>query len=712
MLRLSFFFFFLLLCSYVQAQDSLVNGHVRIIVHNGKVSYYFSNGAKLENTIASIEERTAGYITSAGFGKHLTSVEHVTDSFGIGTRLNITHEDEKIPFCFVQHITMYASFLLIDAVAEGGDLETGNISPLSVLPVQQGSLSITGSDPRILDVPFDNDNWVKVLTPKWPNANGISYEFSAVYDKYMLSGLVMGSLTHDFWKTGIVYRASATTGFIDSLKIYGGAATEDNESLPPAYGGLDGTHDHAPHGIMKGNVVSSPLIYLSGSRDIRKTFEDYGKANTIVAGKLTWKGYAPVYWNSFGVEGVLGYSKVMMPAGVIKISDFIHSLDNFNKYAKPVLSIDSYDQGIYTTDLLASLGKYGKKRNQQMGFYFIPFALWTWKNSIDQQTLNGTTTLLQDVVLRDKDRNPILYKKGDWAAYPLDPTHPATRQYIITQLQKAKAIKATFIKIDFLTAGSLESSVRFDKSVRSGMQAYNMGMKMLKALVDSIMGPDIFITMAISPMFPHQYAHTRFVSTDVYSHLRDDQPGFPHWGSTEASLSAGSHLWWVQGTLWPYTNLDVAVMQRFQQNQELTEQEVKVRIYAMMTMGSILGDGSDFREKLATERAKKYLDNADVCKFFSQPKVFTPLRMSDGESMDQQMSFYLKGDTTMVALFNFSKEQQFKETLFLKDLGLDHGKYLMKEFLSGELLGKIENDSFTLIVPVKDAIMVKLIPEF
>jgi alpha-galactosidase len=71
-------------------------------------------------------------------------------------------------------------------------------------------------------------------------------------------------------------------------------------------------------------------------------------------------------------------------------------------------------------------------------------------------------------------------------------------------------------------------------------------MKMLRQLVDSIMGPDIFITQAISPLFPHQYAHTRFLSTDVYSHLRNDQPGFPHYGSTSASMISATHFWWTQ----------------------------------------------------------------------------------------------------------------------------------------------------------------------
>ncbi|MFY0256012.1 hypothetical protein ACDQ55_18900 [Chitinophaga sp. 30R24] len=704
----------------------LVNRQVKLIVDHltGKVSYHFQNGVQLDNTIASIEDVNTGYLRSADFAKHHTTTTPVKDVFGTGIRVTIEHSDNRHLLQLTQFITLYEEqpFLLISAEATtanaSGKLpETRNISPLAVLSAQLGHAYIPGNEPRILDVPFDNDNWVNILTREWPKetsspATGISYEFTALYEKNTLSGLVVGSITHDCWKTGIVYKTGTAKGELDSFYIFGGAATEDNKALPAAYGGLDGTHDHAPHGTLTGEKVTSPLIYLAGTEDIRQNFTGYGAANAKLAGVLSWKGYAPFYWNSFGVEGVLGYEKVMMPASMARISDFIQSLGNFNKYAKPVLSIDAYDQNIYTTEILASLGRYAKKRDQQIGFYFIPFALWTWKNSIDQEVLKGTNIPLKEVVLKDKNFNPIAYKDGDWAAFAMDPTHPAVREYIISQLKKAKAINASFIKIDFLSAGSLESTTRYDKSVRTGMQAYNKGMKMLKSLIDSIMGPDIFITMAISPMFPHQYAHARFISTDVYSHLRDDQSGFPHYGSTAASLANGTHMWWVQGTLWPYTNLDVAIMKKFQKNPELTEQEVKVRIYAMMVMGSVLGDGSDFRDKLAAERARKYLDNPEVCAFFSSPKAFTPLKMSDGESQDQQLVFLLKGDTTMLGLFNFATQQEFKQVLYTKDLGLGNTKYIMTDLLTGNAFGQIEKgqDAFSLTVPVKDAVLVKLIP--
>jgi len=460
-----------------------------------------------------------------------------------------------------------------------------------------------------------------------------------------------------------------------------------------------------------GGSVASPLVYLAASPDVRNDLMQFGNTVKKIAGICNWKQSAPFYWNSFGVEGVLGYEKVMMPADVAKVSDFIHSLNNFNKTTQPVLSIDSYDQNIYSTEVLQSINRYGKKRGQQLGFYFIPFALWTWKNGINDATLN-TGGSLRDVILLDDNGKYVPYKDGDWGAFPIDPTHPYTRDYIIGQLQKAKAIGAKFIKIDFLSAGALESSRRYNPQIRSGIAAYNYGMKMLKHLVDSIMGPDIFITQAISPLFPNQYAHTRFLSTDVYSHLRNSQPGFPHYGSTCASMISATHFWWTQGTLWPYTNMDVVVMKNFQKNKDLTEQEVKVRLFSMMTLGSILGDGTDYRNKEAAARARQFLNNAAICDFFSRPRAFTPLRFPIGNSQSQQLSFYLTGDTILVSVFNFDEQKKFTETFQQAELKWQKKEYRLQDVLTGRDCGKIDKGqtSFTIDVDVKDALMIKLVP--
>ncbi|MDN3580864.1 hypothetical protein [Mucilaginibacter flavus] len=704
-------------------QSIFGNEYVKITVdgHTGLVGYAFANGTHLYNTVAYVNDVRTGRVTSADFASHTITTEAIDDKIGKGTALLIKHSDNKHKIVLTQRFTVYKDhpYLLINvsATAAGMPIETRDISPLAVLPRYKGQLAVPGSEPRVLDVPFDNDDWTTTLETSWPKANapavkGISYEFMAVYDQLKNSGLVIGSVNHDFWKTGLAYQTGNKSGVLDSLNVFGGAATPDNPALKSAYGGLDGTHDHVEHGTMLGKTVNSADVYLCASDDLHEAFKDYGRVNSAINGKQTWEGAAPVYWNSFGVEGVLGYEKVMMPPAVNQISDFVHSMKNFSAYSKPVLSIDSYDQGIYSTEVLKSIGEYGAKNGQQMGFYFIPFAMWSWKDDIKGHKLPGSDYLLQDVLLHDKAGKPILYKEGQWGAYAMDPTHPAIRLYIIQQLKKAKAINAKFLKIDFLTAGALESTSRYDAKTRTGMQAYNYGMKTLRFLVDSIMGKDIFITQAISPLFPHQYAHTRFVSTDVYSHLRDDQKGFPNWGSTESSLATGSHMSWVQGTLFPYTNLDVSIMKNFQRNPDLNEREIKVRLYAMMVMGSILGDGSDYRNPIAAYRAQEFLDNKNIAEFFSHPKAFTPLKTADGETYDQQMSFYLPGDTIMLALFNFDLKNNFQQQFSRQALHLDpHKKYEFHDFMTDAVIGELKADvqTFSMVAGTGDTLLVKLV---
>src|SRR5579872_2463144 len=352
--------------------DSLVvsegESSVAVNYKTGRLNYHFGNGVVLNNTIAYVNELSSGYLASSACKIHQASANEFDNNAGKGIRLVIRHSGNAPGITLIQQVLLYQDhpYILTNLSAVKGDgtdeqIETRDICALAVLPAENGVLFQPGEEPRFLDVPFDNDNWSHVLERKWdsgkPVFTGISYEFASVYDNNKLYGLVMGSLSHDFWKTGIVYRAAKQTGGIDSMKVYDGAATEDNPALQPDYGGNDGTHDHTPHGTMKGSTVNSSVIFLCGG-DVRKAFVEYGNANVMVNGRQTWSGNAPVYWNSFGVEGVLGYEGKMMPKDLPKITDFIQTLDNFNKYSKPVMSIDSYDQSIYTTELLASFNKY------------------------------------------------------------------------------------------------------------------------------------------------------------------------------------------------------------------------------------------------------------------------------------------------------------------------------------------------------------------
>ena len=340
------------------------------------------------------------------------------------------------------------------------------------------------------------------------------------------------------------------------------------------------------------------------------------------------------------------------------------------------------------------------------------FAIWTWKSGIDNNKLQHTDYYIRDVSLKDNNGKTIIYKDGDFGAFPLDPTHPATRLRIIAELQKAKAIDARFLKIDFLSAGALESSTRYNKNIRSGLQGYNYGMKMLKHLIDSILGPDIFITHAISPTFPSQFAHARFLSTDIYSHFRDDMEGFPRHGSTASSMITNSHLGWMQGTIIPYSNLDVLIMKNFQKNADLSERDIKVRLFSLMSLGSILGDGSDFRNPLAAERARKFLDNKNVSDYFARPRAFMPIKVADGLTQDQQLSFYLPGDVILLSSFNFDLKKDYIQLITRETIGLkENTDYLVKDFLTDTVIDKIDKNqkNLKLITEKADARMIKII---
>lgn len=687
---------------------------------SGTISYRFANGTALLNTTALFKDKIKGAVAGTGFARHSVSLKALGNKTGKGHQVIFKHEGGITGLTLTQELRICKDRpgLLLTAALQsvgGAVLESNYSSPLAVLPETKGAVFIPGNAPRVLDVPFDNDNWVKILSTGWEQPHppsGTSYEFISLYDQEQLSGFVMGAVDHDFWKTGIRYGASASKGQLDSLVIFGGASTPDNSALPAEYGGYDGTHDVVAHGSMKGARIVSPLVFMDAAPERATAFENYAHANVRLNGSLHWEQPAPFYWNSFGVEGVLGYEKRMLPPDVPKIVDYLAALPNFSRPHSTVLSIDSYDQGIYTKEVLRSIGNYAQQHQQQLGFYFIPFAVWTWKSSVETGKLQYTGTPIKEVTLKDNDGKTIVYKNGDFGAFPLDPTHPATRLRIIGELQKAKAINAKFLKIDFLSAGALESTTRFDPEVHTGMQAYNNGMKMLKSLIDSILGPDIFITQAISPLFPYQYAHTRFLSTDIYSHLRDDLPGFPHYGSTASSMISASHLGWTQGTLWPYTNMDVVVMKNFQKNADIPEQDVRTRLISMITMGSILGDGSDFRDSTAAARGRTYLNNASLCRFFSHPRAFRPLKIADGLSQDQQLSFYLPGDTLLISTLNFSLHRDFNTVFSRKQMRLQNRDYKVADFFTGQTIAtwKREQETFPVNTSARNAQLFQIIP--
>ena len=80
---------------------------------------------------------------------------------------------------------------------------------------------------RFLHVPFDNDMWFRynsiAVADIKPEQTATSNEVTAIYDNATRQALILGSITHDTWKTAI--EARAANGELTALDLYGGISS-------------------------------------------------------------------------------------------------------------------------------------------------------------------------------------------------------------------------------------------------------------------------------------------------------------------------------------------------------------------------------------------------------------------------------------------------------------------------------------------------------
>src|SRR6185436_9752807 len=95
---------------------------------------------------------------------------------------------------------------LTRVVVLGNNLSTAWIAPVVVSTKGGGDIG-EYADPRLLWIPFDNDAWVSYNAAPI-NSSGVSFEAAAFYDNNTRNGIVVGSVLHDTWKTGVYYVGS------------------------------------------------------------------------------------------------------------------------------------------------------------------------------------------------------------------------------------------------------------------------------------------------------------------------------------------------------------------------------------------------------------------------------------------------------------------------------------------------------------------------
>ncbi|MFF2909013.1 alpha-galactosidase [Paenibacillus sp. NPDC057934] len=632
-----------------QQNETLIrvtNGHVSLEINLEKGEASLENSTSHVKGIRSAFRWQGREYNTEHYQSHqLKSQEEVVrEGFGKGIHLVILHETSLLPQ-LEQHFYIYESspFVLVQSViVSDEELKTNRLAVVQTKEVTVGGAAGQPEELSILRVPFDNDKWVRYTVVK-PPVDIESYEATALFAADSRRGIIMGSISHKVWKTGIRIK-SEKIGGIEELDLYGGAVSEL-------------TRDSQAHGYVKGKRVESPLVFIGFYDDYREGLEAYGRANTWIEAQLPWEGGVPVGWNSWSAAmAELDYDLYTSTSDFLK--NEVQPL-GFQSEDTVYINFDAFWDNFTPEEMKDALERV-RQNGHRPGTYWTPFAFWGSPAQFGQpvEGTDGKYTY-GDILLRDSEGEILPDVDGGLA---IDPTHPGNLQRIDWFTNKFISEGFEYIKLDFLAHGALEGQ-HHNPEITTGIAAYHYGMTYLQnKLSPEVIGRPFFINLSIAPLFPYAFAHSRRVSCDVFGTLQD----------TEYLLNSLTHGWWMSNTLYRYNDPDHSVLYK-SFNQEATGwHEGRSRLTASVIAGTVLLMGDDFRKEEAAARAREWLGNKEIMHVARLGQTFRPVEGDLGKNASdvfvleatEENAFYL-------AVFNFDAAQAAHKSISLERAGLD-----------------------------------------
>jgi len=614
----------------LKGDSSFLNYNIR----TGLADFYIKGKMILANVYG--EAHVPAVISSTDYSHHELKKDEFTDKTGSGTLFTIISTGRGLPEMTQEYWLYSRTHFILTRVSVKSDqaLNVNYIAPIkSETPVSV----LPASNNYSLFVPFDNDKWVRYVA--FPFKNTVSsHEVSVLFNTGAGQGIVLGSVDHDTWKTGVI---TATTGSsLNRVEVYGGFTYAT-------------TRDVLPHGSVVNNTVQSPRVFIGNYPDWRQGMNDYAAVNSGLHTRLKWPGGAPFGWNSWGkLQFKLTGKKA------VEVSDFFAKELKPRSFENDGIAYIGLDAGAEnrTDEELTAFVNECRKNGQVPGAYYGPFADWGGDST---KTIEGTSYTFKDLYLRAHGNRQFI----DGSA-ALDPTHPGTKARIKKSLERFKRLGFKFMKVDFLTHASLEADKHFNPKVTTGVQAYNEGMQFIR----ETLGDSIYLNQAISPIFPASYAQSRRIACDVFG---DSE-------KIEYAMNALTYGWWLSN-VYLYNDADHVVLEGY------SEAENRSRVTSSVTTGIFIA-GDDFSaDGLAAGKARalQFLTNRDVNDIARSGRSFEPLfAAAGGKAAD---AFIRKDDRYFyLALFNYGKENKEFNIPLNAIKGIQFKNHNFKELWTGK----------------------------
>jgi autotransporter-associated beta strand protein len=620
--------------SFQQIGNTLVMSNADVTLdynlNAGTTDFYWKNSKKISAFYSGVT-LSSGYIK----GINYSSWSYAVSS---SNQVVVTATGSGLPM-MKQYFTLDQNdSFLVRVDVSGSGLKANWMGPVVVDSTGWVDIGIT-NDNRALVVPFDNDGFVSYNAMPM-NSSGTSYEVGAFYDNTSRNGLVVGSVTHDTWKTGIFF--SGANNKLSLMNVFGGATSP---------------WDVMPHGSVTGNVISSPTMFVGFGADWRVTMQNFAAENTNFVPRLAWTNGVPFGWNSWGViQQNISYTDA------IGVSDYFYAHlmgNNFANNGTVYINLDAFWNNNLTPTQLQSFATHCHALGQKAGIYWGPFVWFGAATNATNTFVEGTTNTYRysDVLLRDANGN---FESVD-GGLAVDPTHPGTKEMNYYYVNLFINWGFDYVKLDFLSHGALEG-VHYDTNVTTGIQAYNQGMQYVLNLINGRM----FISESIAPLFPYQYGHSRRIACDAQNSLISN---------TEYTMNSVNYGWWLDN-LYQFNDPDIMVFNGY----GATTNENQSRLINGAVTGVFL-DGDDLTTSSGQSAAQGVLTNAAIDNVARVGQTFTPVEGNTGTAAG---NFFVRqdGTTWCIAVFNYTSGATI-ETVNLSRCGLPAGNYVATNLWDG-----------------------------